>query len=214
MQDDFVYIFNHVPRTGGASLGRVLSRWFEPVWDYQVGADGAARERWLDNPLSLATLPGGSAVVGHYGGEGGRLRDRYPEVFTSPRYRLITFLRDPWQLALSYARRMTEETSGAMSPREAVLSIAGVFTRSLGQDGQPPARVLDDYWFVGTTESIQSCCDALADRSGRPRERVEQSNAARAAFAPPGELWSEFQERAADDLRLHRHVSRLVRDRP
>jgi hypothetical protein len=208
-EDGFVYVFNHVNRTAGASFGQVLARWFRPVWDYQAGPDPASRERWLSHPLRLRDVPDGSVVMGHYTGAGGRLRERYPEVFSSRRYRVITFLRNPWHLALSHARRAVAETGGAKPAAEAVLEIAGIFSKNLGSDDRALPR-LNEYWFVGTTENLPACCDALADRLSRPRVVVPHTNAALAPIALDPGLPGEFRDRARADTLLHRRACRAA----
>jgi hypothetical protein len=208
-EDGFVYVFNHVNRTAGASVGQVLARWFRPVWDYQAGPDPASRERWLSHPLQLRDLPAGSVVMGHYTGDGGRLRERYPEVFSSRRYRVITVLRNPWHLALSHARRIVEETGGAKPIAEAVLEIAGIFSKNLGRDGRAFPR-LNDYWFVGTTENLPACFDALADRLNQARVIVPHTNAARAPIDLDPGLPAEFRDRTRADSLLHRRACRAA----
>ena len=75
---DFVYVFTHIPRTGGAALGALLARVFNPVYDYP----GRTRDEFADgwtNRWSWA-LCGGDVLLGHYTARGATLFERYPEL--------------------------------------------------------------------------------------------------------------------------------------
>jgi len=90
-----VYVFHHI-RMWWNEYGKGSCRWFVFVPDYRNGPSSGIPDR-----LDLHKLRSGHCLVGLYDSEGYYLHQRYPEILTSDRFRLITLVRDPLQVRLS-----------------------------------------------------------------------------------------------------------------
>lgn len=169
--EDFVYVFNHLPRTAGGAVAELLgqSRSIEP--DYP-GATEELRDAWLRQPLPLDKLAPGTVLMGHFTAPGGRLHERYPQVFESPRYRLITFLREPIAWVESSLRYFGYGNLGYASVDEAVQELAGTYARAYDCRRLSPERAMAHYWFVGLCEHAQRDCDRLLERLGATPGRL------------------------------------------
>jgi hypothetical protein len=172
----FVYIFNHIPRAAGGSIGAFIESIFPVVRDYPSGPTQADLTAWRDAPIELDDLPNGTVIAGHYNAPGARLHERYPAALSSPRYRLITFLRDPqtWlRSCLEYfcAQGAALDTAAA--------EFVHAFAHAFEVPALSPKVALDRYWLVGTTDHAQACCNRLAAAMGVPPRTIARLNAAR-----------------------------------
>jgi len=210
--DDFVYVFNHIPRTGGGALAVMLASVLRPVYDYP-GQTEAEFARWLETPVALDSLGAGDLLIGHYTAPGGWLLQRYPEAFDSSRYRLITVLRDPWAWVCSLLRYFGREGLGFGSEKEAVTRLAGLYSRVLEVPGDSGQDALSAYWFVGITEDLQSAADRLLHVWRKPPRQLNAVNlsAPRHSHAPPALPPSDYLQMAASDVGLYRAA--VVRSR-
>lgn len=172
---DFVYVFNHVPRTGGAALGALLGRVLNPVYDYP-GRTRSEFARWLKQPVRLSSLRGGDVLLGHYTARGATLFERYPGLWGSCRFRLLTLLRDPSDWSRSMLRQFGPEELGPVSPDDQTPVWKGLFERTLNLPAGARCAPLDAYWFVSVTERLQQGADDLLDALGRPHARLTKSN--------------------------------------
>jgi hypothetical protein len=210
---DFVYIFNHIPRSAGGAVGRLLGSILRPVFDYPGPTANALRD-WLASPVALESLPPGSVLMGHYTAPGGRLHERYPIATLSPRYRLVTILRDPWSWACSHLRYFGVRQLECERVEEVLDKLSGTYARALNVPALTPSAALDRYWFVGTVERIQVACDCLLAELGKPRAALERINPSskRAGPEPSQALRVRYLARAEMDLSLYRTAAaRLAR---
>jgi hypothetical protein len=211
--DDYVYIFHHIPRCGGTSMREAFKQWFRCKVDYRSGwGMGARWERFRRRPLRLETLPPGTMICGHFEVDGIFLHQRYPQVLKDPRYRLISFVRDPFDLRLSLLRyeiehqRLTGEESIERLLSDRPNWLCERF-RCLADDME---TILSRYFFIGITEESQASFDRLADKLGKPRVRLPSRNGTEPrGFPVDEERMAQFRQVHDLDYRLyHRCLER------
>ncbi|MEM9496469.1 MAG: glycosyltransferase [Pseudomonadota bacterium] len=163
------YLFHHMPKTGGTSLTRVLSHWFNVVHDY--------RAPWayiMPEQLDLDTLGPGDILCGHFGADTAPLGERYPETLDPTRWRRITFLRDPLERAISIhafekdLRLGYDQTYEPIPLGEYLRSNEGIFLKHFECDETNWREALEGYWFIGTLERLGESLDYLAAQLGKP----------------------------------------------
>lgn len=211
--DAVCYVFNHMPRTAGGTLGEALARRFRVVPDYP-GEEPHQLDHWLRHPLPLRNLASGDVLMGHYTAMGGRLHERYPEVFDSPRFRLITFLREPLDWVESMLRHFGLATLGVRNTDEALEHLAGTFARCYQPaPGQPTGESpLAAYWFVGLCEHVVADAPRLMQCIGAAAATSRLPSVNRSAPASTPRLDSAQRERyrrlAAPDFALFEWAAR------
>ena len=121
---EFIYVFNHIPKAGGTAVRQVFEQWGAVIGDYRTDTSDIATARFMEDRINVEALRRPAFVCGHYGLEGAYLDQRYPGIFDSTRYRLITFLREPLEIAVStyfYAKRVGQRVAAAdLGPGPAV----------------------------------------------------------------------------------------------
>lgn len=211
------YVFHHIPKTGGNSVRETFAQWFNLVRHYRPGW-GMVRMPRFD----LEGLDSASMLCGHFEVEGNRLRGDYGDVFSNPGYRVITFVRDPLEIAVSLHFFESRHQSGneGWEPgtlEERVLRRAPNFMARMMQcDESNWQAVVDAYWFVGVTEDLQRSCDALAWRLGKPRVAVGRKNVTTRERELDPEVFGEFFQRNTLDYKIYhycllRHAAELRR---
>jgi len=205
----FVYIFNHIPRTGGVSIGAFIESIFPVVRDYPKGPTDADLAAWRDTPIDLDGLPDGTVVAGHYNAPGARLRERYPAAMASPRYRLITFLRDPQTWLRSCLEYFCAQGAALDT---AATEFANAFAHAFEVPTLSPEAALDRYWMIGTTEHAQTCCDRLAAAMGMPPRPLARLNAAQSRhdIATLSRAIRRYLAASPHDLLLYAEACRRV----
>lgn len=205
----FRYLFHHIPKTGGNSARETLAEWFTLVRHYRLGWGVAEMPRF-----ELQTLNSASILCGHFEQTGNRIRHNYGEVFSDLRYRVITFVRDPLQIALSlhFFECRHRGGDGGWEPgtlEERLLRRAPNFMARMMQcDESNWKTVVDSYWFVGLTEDLQRSFDVLAWKLGKPRVAVGRKNVtARERELDPA-VFEEFFQRNTLDYKIY-HYCRL-----
>ena len=153
-----VVVFHHIPKCGGTSILDGLANWFIMMPDYGSGWTG-----YYPGKRNIDLLRSAQCLCGHFELEGNYLHQRYPEVFTTDRFRVITFVRDPLAVKLSLYRYEKENNvSNARSIEDHLLSrpnyIADRFPATLDNYKE----IIDRYFFVGILEEGQVSMDMLA----------------------------------------------------
>lgn len=200
-------MFNHLPRTAGAAVARILDTALAPVFDYP-GPTEVARQRWLAHPVDLDLLAPGALLMGHYTAPGGRVHERYPSVFSSTRYRLITFLREPISWVESHLRYFGPAEMGYADIDDTLAGLAGTCQRTYEWPPLSARDALDGYWFVGLCQCTHDDCDELLRRLGHPPRRLPDTNRSdRSSHAGlSAARRRRYQSLAGDDLELFRRV--------
>lgn len=205
----FRYLFHHIPKAAGHSAREAFAEWFTLIRHYRPNWGMAEMPR-----LDLEALDSTSIVCGHFELEGHRIRDDYGEVFGNPRYRVITFVRDPLEIATSLhyfeSRHQGRNSAGeSCTLEERVLQRRPNFMARMMQcDESNWKTVVDSYWFVGLTEDLQRSCDVLAWRLGKPRVMVGRKNVTPRDGELDPEVFGEFFQRNTLDYKIY-HYCRL-----
>ena len=212
-----VYVFHHIPKCGGTSMEKVLARWFIYVPDHRTGWSSSIPDR-----VNLRKLRSGHCLVGLYDSEGYYLHQRYPEMLTPGRFRLITLVRDPLQVRLSlyyYGKKRKAGLYNRLNKLE-----DHVFSGSNYLAGRFPAtlenykEVIDRYFFVGILEQAQASLDILAHMIGKPPRKFPWENATRQSNGPASdelsdELVAKFREQNSLDYLVYDYCVQKFREK-
>lgn len=199
-----VHVFHHIPKCGGQSILRVLRNWFILIEDYR--GESAYKE-----PADLAKLRTIHCLCGHFELEGHHLYERYPEIYGTDKFRLLTFLRDPLETKLSLYRYEKELYDSKVSLEEHLLTrnnyLASIFPVTFDNYRD----VLNQYFFVGIIEEAQASIDLLASLLNKPRQTVPWINKTnkdneRGISNIPGKYIEKFHQENQLDYALYRYA--------
>lgn len=208
------YVFHHLPRCGGTSCKAVFRQWFPLIQDYRK--DWSAREtvRYLSRRIDLDDLRDDTMLAGHFEIEGARLLERYPELMCEPDVRVITFVRDPLEIAVSmhhYAKRQRADYP-FHSLTDRLAARPNWIAAQLGCNSEDFRAVLDRYFFVGITESLQESVDVLAAKIAKEPMTVGFLNESSRDERPSVSDVREFRTRNTLDYAIHEYCRKRLTD--
>ena len=165
-----IYVFHHIPKCGGTTSRHAFKKWFRVVGDYRTDVSPEATEFFLKNTLDLSSLDEDCLLTGHFELEGAHLHQRYPEILSNDRFRLITFVRDPLEVAQSlyFYERATRHPYPYHSLSERLDSLENYMASIFPCTEDNYKSVIDRYFFVGLTECLQESFDILARMIDKP----------------------------------------------
>jgi hypothetical protein len=214
--ENFVYLYQHVPKCGGRSFVHACLHWFPDAHE-KVGrfpSDERVAE-FARTRLDFDQLPPASFVHGHFVRDGIRPHERYGDHIAAGRCRLLTIVRDPLDRCVSayfHRRRTGQEWP---EPLDAYLRRGRNRTAHLlGVTAENWRERLDGYFLVGTTESLGLAINLMAVRTGNPPVETPHLNvSARDEHEISPETRAIFREKNALDDAIHRYAQdRLARE--
>ena len=205
--DEYVYIFHHIPKCGGTSMRKAFRKWFRRKRDYRPGwAEGKKLERFRARPWQLEKIKPGTIICGHFEVESIYLHQRYPQVLTDPRYRLITFVREPFSLRLSLLRHEIDHRRlrGDEPIEQLLFDRPNWLCERFPCTADNMEAILDRYFFIGIAEYSQAGFDRLAATLGKPPLRLPRRHKTTPREFPINdELRARFRQVHQLDYRLY-----------
>jgi hypothetical protein len=205
-------VFHHIPKCGGTSVRKALEKWFHIVFDYLPDPDNhpEAAQRYVEQRLDISRLKGRDLLCGHFETKGVYLQDRYPEILQNPnRFRVFTFLRDPLQHRISHYYHVKSVRNWPTLTLENWLWRKNLIASTLPCTEADYKQVLDRYFFVGITESLQESMDRLALLLHKkpvdvPKSNVMQRDEEQEAITPL--MHRRFRADNELDYRIYEYV--------
>ena len=164
------YIFHHIMKSGGTSVGLSLYKWFKIIFDHTDDPNGIYRDinDYLNYKINLENVYSDCCIVAHFQFSGFLLPQRYPEaIIRNKEFRVFTFIRDPLELMISlyyYSKRsITTTLEKYLDGHKNYL--AEFFP--CNEDNYK--EVLDRYYFIGIVEKMQESFDKLAVMTGKEK---------------------------------------------
>jgi Sulfotransferase family len=165
--NNHVYVYHHIPKCGGSSMQVVLGKIFDLKKNYNIGED----------EFVFSELKPGQCVMGHYDSEDIYLTKLYPDIFSSRKYRLISFIRDPLEARLSLFRYENQKRgSGFQSIQEDFSNRKNWLSARFPVTIDNYKEVLDQYWFIGLLERKQESLDFLCNTLGVKTVKMPHKN--------------------------------------
>lgn len=169
---DPVYIFHHMPKCGGTSLGYLLNKWFIVKRDYRKDWNSTHNIKYdLNKFRSIHCLAGHWELPEVY------LYKRYPEVFENGRFKVFTFLRDPLEHSLSLYRYEKENNQTDIVDMVEHFQLRPNYMATiLGANKSNYKKIIDKYEFVGIVEKMDESVRILAEKFGKPFKKIPVTN--------------------------------------
>jgi len=215
--NDYVYIYQHVPKCGGTSFRVACLHYFAEIHEVPPSRDDiAAWETYQKNKPDFSKLPPNTIITGHLIHDGTRPRERYAEEISRGGVRILTILRDPLARLVSlyhFAQQNGREMPVTLEER--LRRTRNPISRNLGFDGSNAEEFLRGFFLVGLTERLQDTIDLLAHSIGREPIQVSRENAAkeqRKADVSP-EALERFRANNRTDFELYNTAVAIFRER-
>ncbi len=184
-----VYLYHHIPKCGGETVAELLRKWFLVFRD-----DKPSGFRGILPFITIRRLRSYCCVHGHFHLDGYRLWERYPFVYGNNEYRIISFVRHPFNTIVSkyyYGIKTGEINTEDVSLKQFVMSEYDIndlycmyprrdkrfidhmfgnrnyLANKLGCDIHNYKERLDSYFFIGILEHLNFSFQELAKRIGK-----------------------------------------------
>jgi hypothetical protein len=203
--DEYIYVFNHIPKCGGTAVRFVLAEWYAVVADYRKDFGERETREFIETKLDLSRIRRPAFVCGHYGLDGARLNERYPEVFADPRYRVMTFIRDPLDTAISgyFYARMLGRSISASNLDVYLTGCRTNFWKVLNCTERNYERVVQEFWFVGVTERLEESIRLLSSMLNKAYIEPPELNSTPRSETPGEEVVRIFRENNRLDYQIY-----------
>lgn len=210
------YLYHHLPKCGGVSFINACIQWFPNVRE-TTGSypTKEATASFAKTRLDFDTLPDNCFVHGHLVRPGIRPFERYGDYIAAGRCRLVTIVRNPLERIISsyfHRRRVGREWP---EPIEDWLTRGrNQLAKYLDITPETMRERLDNYFLIGTTESLQLTTELFANLTGNVAPIVPHLNISpRTDFELSDEAVKAFERRNQLDYEIYRYaVERLQRD--
>lgn len=203
---EYRYLFHHIPKCAGQAAIKAFGHWFDVIEWY--------REGWSEQGpgvFDVRKLGHRSILCGHFETPDNRVRTHYSDCFRDPGFRVITFVRDPLELAQSLyfyekGNRRDRGNRALGSLNEFLLTHKNFMAFCLQCDKDTWRSVIDDYWLVGTTERMEKSLAFLARELWEPPVDVPTVNASERDETPDPEVVRIFFENNELDYTVYHYV--------
>jgi len=206
--ENFVYLYQHVPKCGGRSFVHACLQWFPDA--HETVGRFPSKERIAEfarTRLDFDQLPPASFVHGHLVRDGIRPHERYGDYIAAGRCRLLTIVRDPLDRCVSayfHRRRTGQEWP---EPLDAFVKRGRNRTANLlGVTPENWRERLDGYFLVGTTESLALSINLMAARTGNPPVETPHLNRSDRDHELDPATVETFRAKNALDYEIHRYA--------
>jgi hypothetical protein len=200
-------LFHHMPKAGGTTCRHVFATWFKLRDD--------DRAPWSTMPppppFNVADIRPEEMICGHFNSPGYRLRERYPDSLADSGWKMMTFLRDPLETAISYyffeqKHRPEADPGFSAGDLDAYLhACPGHLAEHLESISDDWRKALDRYWFVGTAERLDECLWWLARAFDKPvPEDIVRLNRTPRTQCASAEAVDAFVSRHAQEFEIYR----------
>jgi len=211
-----IYLYHHLPKCGGRSFIKGCVEWF-PRFPEKVGRYPTKEQiaEFAKTRLNFDELPQPAFVHGHLVREGIRPFERYGDFIAAGKCRVVTIVRNPLERAISGYFHRKKVGNAWHEPLEDWLfrgrnKVAGF----LGVKNSNWQERLDQYFLIGTTESLQLTLNLMAAKAGQPPiESPHLNPSPRGDYSLAPEIVEKFRADNALDYRIHEYATaRLSRE--
>lgn len=195
------YIFHHIPKCGGTSWRRTINDCKNTYNDYRLSWSTIYPPRY-----NLFKLTQDDCLCGHFEPDLQPLSLRYPEVY-SGKHKLISFVRDPLAIAISYSRYRSSERN---EHRDVALDVANTrnyLSHYFQVTEENYRQVLDSYEFIGVLEFPKESMRALKSALRIERDLTLQkiNSSGKQLLSLDNEFIKKFRERNELDYKIYNY---------
>ncbi|MGB0294929.1 MAG: hypothetical protein ACPGAO_08895 [Flavobacteriaceae bacterium] len=202
-------VFHHIPKCGGTSLRLALRSHFNVYNDYRLG--------WTDIYLpryNLLRMTQGDCLCGHFETKGNHIYQRYPELLQRNEFTIISFIRDPLSMAISYARYADLAAMDEVLVEDKIFERQNMIARFLGVTEENYLVFLERYDFIGVLEYRELSMEKLSKLFSLEEVTLNKHNSNKKNAVCLDELTvKRFREHNSLDYMIYDYcVDRLLND--